>query len=326
MYIQKLDDPKKIRRVCISHNVFSLLQYLLISTAKEIKHTFFFFTDDKFSRHFPNSMVFNIKRRGFGRGKYLQGYIFLLRRNKLWPFLKHAEFYAQDNGVQDWVLLKNHNYICLEDGLGSYQEQSQKHSFDGFLKRLPFYPCGIYTWGYGKNCTARLLSHEPAADSFLREKPFIKVDLWQLWQESEKEKQDFIFKIFNISKEDIEFFEKFDHLLLTQCFSEFEIISEDTKIECYKNIVKHFNLQPENTVIKIHPREVTDYSAVFPGFHIYKNSVPIELIALHLKKQLQVYTVSSSGVFIFPEQNVNWCGHKFCKELYDKHGDCERPF
>ena len=102
MYIQKLDDPKTIRRVCITHNVFSLLQYLLISTTEEIKHTFFFFTDGKFSRHFPNSMVFNIKRRGFGRGKYLQGYIFLLRRNKLWPFLKHAEFYAQDNGVQDW--------------------------------------------------------------------------------------------------------------------------------------------------------------------------------------------------------------------------------
>lgn len=316
----------EIDRVCITHTVYTLLQYLLLSSLEELQRTWFFFPDDKFLSFFPNSTVFTLKRGKFLKSKYLQAYYLLLRRNREWPFLHHSKIYAQDHLLTDFILLKGHEYILLEDGLENYLEHPFKFKLKRLLKRLPFYPNGVFTWGEGANCKLRLLSHEPEKNSGLSQKGFMRIDFQKWWHESEKEKQEFILRVFNVSLSDLERFEQFDHLLLTQCFSEAKMLSEEEKIQCYKNIIEHFKLPPESTIIKTHPSEVTDYSKAIPGFQVCTQRIPIELIAIHLKKSTQVYTVSSSGVFIFPRDRVTWCDTEFSPALKEKYGSWKCPF
>lgn len=320
----KLEKIKKteVSRVCIVHTVYALFQYLLLSSVDEIKHTYFFFSDEKFIRFFPNSTVFLLKRGKIFKSKYLKAYFFLWKKRYLWPFLRDAEIYAQDHLLTDFVLLQGKRYVLLEDGLENYLEHSPKFR----LKKLPFYPNGVYCWGEGKNCVLRLLSQQPPPDSSLRKKAFLHIDFFKLWRDSEKEKQEFIMKIFSVSPQDLEIFDRFDNLLLTQCFSEAGMITEEAKIRCYRNIIDHYKLLPEKTLIKTHPKEKTDYSSFFPGCQVCSKIIPMELIAVHLQKSLQVYTVSSSGVFIFPKEQVVWCDTQFSPELKEKYGSWKYPF
>ena len=326
MFTIEKKSHSEINRVCIAHTAYALLQYLLLSSLEELQHTWFFFPDDHFISFFPNSSVFTLKRGKILKSKYLQAYYLLLRRNKLWPFLRHSKIYAQDHLLTDFLLLKGHEYTLLEDGLENYLEHPFKFKLKRILKRLPFFPNGVFTWGDSSNCKLRLLSHAPETNSLLNKKEFMLIDFAKWWHDSEKEKQEFILRVFNVSQKDLELFEKFDHLLLTQCFSEAKMMSEEGKIQCYKNIIEHFSLSPENTIIKTHPSEMTDYTKALPGFQVCTKKIPIELIAIHLKKSTQVYTVSSSGVFIFPRTQVTWCDTAFSPELKEKYGSWQCPF
>ena len=323
---------QEIRRVCVTHTVYTLLQYLLLSSIEEIRHTFFFFAQfppayqEKLKTIFPNSTVYDFGRGKIIKSKYLQGYWWPFRKNRVWPFLKTAEIFAQDHLLVDFIILSGLQYKLLDDGMVIYSYKPETVSLKKRLKRLPFYPNGHYVWGYGPNCLLRYLTMKPHPDSPLLGKNNEYLDLIKLWQTSEPEKKEFILNFFSVETTDLEIFGRYENLLLTQCFSEIEMISEDAKMSCYRRIIEHYGLKPENTLIKTHPKETSDYRKYFPGFAVCSKPIPVELIAMQANPPRRVFTVSSSGTFIFQQSEKVWCGHEFSPELKVRYGECPSPF
>lgn len=68
-------------------------------------------------------------------------------------------------------------------------------------------------------------------------------------------------------------------LLLTQSYSEFGHMTEEKKIDIYKNVIKKYAKNYHYIVIKTHPKETTDYHEIFPDNMILPGSVPIEVLS-----------------------------------------------
>ena len=319
---------KDVKRVCMAHTVYTLLQYLLISSEEEIKHTYFFLAttlNERICAFFPNKYVlYGVKAPVLMRPfRLLQKLFFMWTRNFRWSFLKQAEIYGLDHAAIFSPLLYKTNFIQLEDGFGTYNPPKET-SLSAKLLGFPVEK----QWGRSPYCQCRLLTHEPPANSYLREKPYRKIDLQELWQTSTPAKKAFILELFNINQEDLDFLNRYENILLTQCFSEDNMISEEAKIACYRRIIEAYKLVPEKTLIKTHPREKTDYEKIFPGFSVFKKQVPMELISLNTNHIKRAITVSSTSIFMLQNKSTEiiWCDTKFSPELKAKYGNWEIPF
>lgn len=81
-------------------------------------------------------------------------------------------------------------------------------------------------------------------------------------------------------------------LLLTQPFSELEIITESEKVDLY---IKAVGLNKNNLIIKPHPKETTHYNLYFPYAKLTNKMLPVELFDLNKIHFAKVITVNSSG-------------------------------
>lgn len=108
-------------------------------------------------------------------------------------------------------------------------------------------------------------------------------------------------------------------LLITQPLSEDRILSnEKTKIELYRTIIKKYS-KSDNILIKIHPRETTNYSEYFPGYAIIDVPFPIEIINFFPVKINRVITISSTSLDLI--QNCNeriYIGWDFLKKYKER--------
>ncbi len=73
--------------------------------------------------------------------------------------------------------------------------------------------------------------------------------------------------------------EKKIFLLLTQTHAEDGIISEEEKINAYRQIIKKYAKKDHTVIIKAHPREKTNYNEIFPEYLKLPKSIPMELIS-----------------------------------------------
>lgn len=317
---------KDVKRVCMAPTAYTLLQYLLISSEEEIKHTYFFLPNNFRKRildFFPNKfVVYPSQAPLWLRGPRMVMKLLLSRtKNLFWPFFRNAEIYSCDHAF--FGLLHKVRYILLEDGFGTYNPPKEA-SLSAKLLGFPVEK----QWGRSPYCQCRILTHEPPANSHLREKPYRKIDLQELWQTSTPAKRAFILELFNVKQEDLDFLNRYENILLTQCFSEDNMTSEEAKIACYRRIIEAYKLVPEKTLIKTHPREKTDYEKIFPGFSVFKKPVPMELICLNTNHIKRAITVSSTSIFMLQNKSTEiiWCDTKFSPELKAKYGDWEIPF
>ncbi len=69
-----------------------------------------------------------------------------------------------------------------------------------------------------------------------------------------------ILKIFNFSN-----LENIDVLLITQAFSEDNLMDLNEEMRIYSEIVEKY----PNIIIKPHPREIKDYSKIFPDKYCF---------------------------------------------------------
>ena len=84
-------------------------------------------------------------------------------------------------------------------------------------------------------------------------------------------------------------------LLLTQCWSEEHLITEDEKITLYRYIINYYG--ESNIVLKTHPRETTKYETYFPNLEIISDPVPFQLMMLlGLKFDIAV-SINSTAIF-----------------------------
>ena len=87
-------------------------------------------------------------------------------------------------------------------------------------------------------------------------------------------------------------------LILTQPLSEDSLCSsEEEKIKIYSNILKEYCADEKDVVLKVHPRDKTNYEKYFNNITILSNKFPMEILTfspdLKFKK---ILTVSSSAI------------------------------
>ena len=322
-----------ITRVCHPSNGSTLLQYLLISSLKEIEHTFFFINDNYISqniyKHFQNCYVSHAESSVYLIKILTLVWYSVLRfiQNIRWPFLKKADIFIADHTYLGWVLGWKNNYTLLSDGMAIYQYPFYKPPISilhNIIINLMFYPFPNKRYGQTDKCVKIIVTDIIPDASPLRKKELISIDYHDLWQKSSPEKKDMIIRLFDISKQDVETLQNCETILLTQGFSELKIMSEDEKIASFKRMIDYYGLK--NFVIKTHPQEVTDYSRYFPDAKIIRSRVPIELLAVIGNQCTKVATMFSSGASAFGKTaTIYWGGQRFFSKKYSIWGEQPPP-
>lgn len=189
--------------------------------------------------------------------------------------------------------------IYLEDGVASYlvrkEIQSQPVSCKGRLREIltgPLYP--IHGWA-DKVEKIYLTGLLPIPEGIAN-----KVELFnlkELWGKRSPVEQQQIIRLFlpegieSISCLDI------DTLLLTQPLSEDidEGFAEVDKIELYRELLS--GIDEQTVVIKVHPREKTDYRKYFPCVTVLNALCPMELLEILGMKVRKAITVNSTAIY-----------------------------
>lgn len=125
-----------------------------------------------------------------------------------------------------------------------------------------------------------------------------KISIYNLWDTASLSKKNKILDIYELTPSDITLLKSKNEILITQTFSEDNLITEDEKIELYKNILKSANIN--QLIIKPHPRETTNYNEYFNNIPIFNKKVPFQLLSLCGIQFKKVYTICSTAAFDFP--------------------------
>ncbi|WP_455637984.1 glycosyltransferase family 52 [Parabacteroides sp.] len=123
------------------------------------------------------------------------------------------------------------------------------------------------------------------------------IDLELLWQQKDSKQKENIQNIFVPKDLDKTGFDNCKVLLLTQPFSEDSdgYFSESDKIEVYRKLVAGYD--ESEVLIKVHPREITDYSHYFPRVRILRTTCPMELLMLLGLSVQRAVSVNSTAIF-----------------------------
>jgi hypothetical protein len=124
------------------------------------------------------------------------------------------------------------------------------------------------------------------------------ISTYQLWQKSSLEKQEKILSIFSLTAEDIKNIQTKEYILLTQRMSEDNIMTENDKINIYREMIK--DIDANKLVIKPHPRETTDYTIYFPDIYVFTKKIPIQILDMVGVRFKKAYTVCSTAALTFP--------------------------
>ncbi len=314
---------RNITRVCALDTMYTLLQYLLLSSEKEIESTFYFWLDnvDKEVRCYfadrsatlkPHKNVFDL----------LKLYYFVVPLK--WRFLlnKDIQRFGSDHIGFECAIFRKYPFELLEDGLLCYVEDypyvwksKRFQRLKTFLFFLLFSPHKRV--GEEKTCVKIHLTGLKKAD-ILNDPRVIIQSFPQLWANSSEVKRNNILDIFGIERKMLEELKEKKWILLTQPFSEDKLISESSKIAMYKKIVDSIS-DKRNIVIKPHPREKTDYKLFFPEISVLTSKAPIQLFSLCGVRFYNVCTVCSTAAYDFPyDYNLYYYGTDVDSILYEK--------
>lgn len=321
-------------RVCIIWTVYHLYFYLLYSSDKEIKDTFFFFCSDipvSFIKKFPNSHYF-VKRKTIAERRRIRLYLRFFSRIR-WPFLKSAEIFGVDDLVFSPGLIGKRDYILMEDAPSSifmyYNSEIYKRKtkiykgLNGILKKIVYGNTFRVGKGESNQCKKILFSQY---NEFLnlKNKNIEIISLPTLWDEASAKKKDFILSLFNITSEDLLIMEEKSIILLTQPFSIEIGMNETEQIELYRSIIQKYN--QKEILLKAHPRDPINYKEYFPEISIFSKPIPMQLIDMMGIKFKKAVTVNSTAVLSFPyEIEIDWLGTTCNKTLFAFYGDMPLP-
>lgn len=303
-------ERRGFKYVCQVDTVYSLFLYLLLFP-QNIEKTFYIFGSgipnvikEKFIN---NSFVLKKKQGGFlysllniiYRGRILLPYIY-------WKYnLKNKVSYGQDHLIfSKYVIRKSLYFNLLEDGTANYEAVGKlvEYRKNRYLqwKITSLLNClrGVISmpWGFHPKIRRIFLS------GILNIPPYNyeKIELFSLqeqWKKLSAKNKEIILRllcVYNVFEEG----ESYDILLLTQCFSEDQILSENDKIQMYKDILHIYQEKQLKICLKSHPREKTNYVNIFPFVKIIPSYMPFELLTLigdiPFKKAI---TINSTAIY-----------------------------
>ena len=199
----------------------------------------------------------------------------------------------------NWFLTFFETVFYLEDGVGSYEhvynEERQVIQRKSILKR---WLCGdMYPrYGLADNVRKIYLTGILPIPEIISNKVEL-IDLKRLWQQKDSRQKENILKIFLPEGLNNKGLDNCETLLLTQPFSEDSSnhFSESDKIEVYRKLLSGYD--EWKVLIKVHPREKTDYSYYFPKAQILQTPCPMELLMLLGLSVKKAISVNSTAIF-----------------------------
>lgn len=192
-------------------------------------------------------------------------------------------------------VFKKHKKITLyEHGMINYQKVNEMFHGKKITKLQKFilscFGETIGTYGRDKKVKEIYLNAPEKAPLDIIKK-VKKLNINEKWRMLKKEDKDKITKIFGVSNLDLkDYNEKI--ILITQPLSEQGFITEEEKIDIYKKILS--NYKDEEIIIKVHPREKTDYKKFF-NCKILNKEFPLEILnfeGVRFKKAITLYSTA----------------------------------
>lgn len=306
-------EHKNFQYVCQVDTVYSLFLYLLLFPLN-IDRTFFIFgcgiPDIVREQFVGNSFI--IKKR---RGGFFYSILNILRCWILLPYvykkykLKDKISYGQDHLIfSQYVIDKSLYFNLLEDGTANYiaiekllqyrKEHFLRWKVTSFLNQLR----GVINmpWGFHPKIKEIYLSGILKIPScHLRKIQLFSLnDKWANLSEWQKKAILQLLCAYDLLGKDV----NYDILLLTQCFSEAGKLSENGKIQMYKDILSIYEKESLNICLKPHPRERTNYEKIFPSVKVIPPYIPFEILNVACRVNIQkAITISSTSIYCLKE-------------------------
>ncbi len=311
------NNTPKYSYVCVVDTIYTLFLYLILFNI-QLEKTYFVFSSgidkrirNKFemqSLYIPDTLFYKYinlldSKYGFIRilfqifaNIYFKIIILLRVKNK-------AICYGHDHlQYSKYFIVNLKKMVLLEDGVGNYGEACENSYQRLSIRKLKnkknsrfshFWPA----WGVSKYVESIVLTGILPVPTIIQNKVKI-INLEEEYLKLSSKRRGRVINYFPTITVDTKHIEV---LLLTQCYSEDGIISEQDKINIYRKIMSEFH--DKVIYIKPHPRERTNYSEIFPNVVIIENAVPIELfVFLDLKIDI-VATISSTGAYVFKNKS-----------------------
>ena len=324
-----------ITHVCVAPSLFPLLQYLLL-VDEDIarKHTFYFFNDvipisirnrfvcTCYIRQEDTSIFVAIKKR-------IHKLLIALFRTWKYPFLKKARIYAFDI-PNLCVYIGNRPYEMLSDAPQCFtynmQENSEEYkrqvshrnTISWWVQKLIY--GDIYVGYYGNNKWCKLIHlTEENISPVLKEKKTLIQSLDTLWSSASESKKQFLLSLFDINQDDIELLSSKPILFFTQPLMEDCHLSKEEYKDLLQKLFSHYN--PNEILIKTHPRDKFDYSKEFQGISVYAKSVNSQLLQLIGLSPQKVVTFFSSAVEAFSMAECDFYGTEVHPKVFAVFGD-----
>lgn len=300
-----LKNINAVTTVCCLDSVYSLLLYFLIKPAP-MSDTLFIFgkgITPKIYEKFDNYIIVN---HPFSRLKiYLYRVYFFYYFKKLFKKyrLEQCPKYGHDFlRWTDFFLTTEAPFYLIEDGLSNYtcpQFQDKKYGKRIFRILTDNIPMLNLHYGLSDNVKKIYLTGIEKIPNLITKKVEI-VNIKNLWNSKTDAEKESILDIYSVSHDLVVKLNDSDCnvLLLTQCLSEDNLMSEQEKIELYKDAVKDYEIN--KVIIKTHPREKTNYSNYFNDALIINERFPVQLLFLLGLKIETVITYHSSGIYTLP--------------------------
>lgn len=327
-----------MKKVLIENSKYSILLYILIE--KKWQDTILVINSETINLEFINTLkksflkvyVMNTmspisknKNISFFLKRYIVFLLDLFRltyiffENKI-IFNKEVVVYGNDN--LSYFILRRKKIRLIEDGLVNYyHKQMRKNRVYNILKNIIYLKPPFYkSYGYSKFVEKIYLTNKSNNKDLEKKEKIINLkNLWQQKNQIEKEK---ILLLYNLEKNYFNKVEKKKVMLLTQPLSEDNLISEKKKIMLYKKIISRYN--ENDLIIKVHPREKTNYIDFFPKITIIKDKIPFELYYLQGIELEKVVTIFSTAVLVVKEEIlVDFFGTEIDDEIFKKVGSLE---
>ncbi|WP_318515051.1 glycosyltransferase family 52 [Photobacterium leiognathi] len=293
--------------ILVVNSVYSLFYYMLMFDHDMNKTTLVFSggINDEFTKKIPNKIV--LKSGVLGILDVISKLIFDKKFRGVIFHKYKFNYFGHDHLFYSFLFSKNMSLI--EDGLLNYSKSKRKFPLSIILRnKVP---------GYGSSIRNIYLSGIETVPVCIIDKVKI-ISIFDAWNKLSTEKKRFINEFFNVTLKS----SNIEHLLLTQPFSEYDILTEKEKIDIYKKIYDNIRCEHPNSkiFIKPHPRELTDYQIIFPDAFILNSNCPSELLSLNSERIENVYTLYSTSIYTFNNSRKKMYGTVMSKKLSNMVG------
>lgn len=290
-------NSKEIKYICIADSTYVLLLYCLSKSLTDIQSTLFV-VGCKFPKsilnRLPNYIILEIGQTS----NHIRIIYEILRErkqlSKKYPFILKLPLYGIDHVLKSYVLLNYKKMVVIEDGYGLYNPPK---STNNILHKFIAWVFGIpnKTFGRGGHCSSIIYTGLLPYQN--KGKQLIKISVSKEL-ERDIDRHNFIFKVYDITPEDLLIFKNKKIILITQPFEELGIYTEKEKVSIYRKCIDIYDSR--EVIIKTHPRDNTNYSILFPNISVYTKPIPLEILSILGIKFEIAYTYSSTAIYSLP--------------------------